>query len=296
MKILIAGASGGLGSALYHHLKPRHEVVGTCFQHPAPHLVKQDLRCRSEVLARVRDFAPDLIVNTVALANVDHCEQDKALAFESNVTTAFHLRLAAEQQNIPLIHLSTSDIFEGTRGHYRETDPVVPVNFYGASKYAAEQVVQDYAEHLILRLTFLAWSASSKQSFASWLIHSLQQGQRVHLFEDQFNAPLALPTAVQWIEKLFNARGTLHLGSERASRYATGRQLAEAFCTHHGVEPTPLLAQIQPCRLQDRPLPTPRPVDVSLNCERLAKEWQLSTSLAHEIQSLVAMPEAPGLA
>src|SRR5690606_27253234 len=49
-RILITGASGGLGAALYQHWQADYEVLGLCFQHPAPGLLPLDLRQREPIV------------------------------------------------------------------------------------------------------------------------------------------------------------------------------------------------------------------------------------------------------
>jgi len=53
---------------------------------------------------------------------------------------------------IKLIYLSTSYIYMGTKGNYKETDPLLPWNNYGWSKLGGESAVQMYKNSLILRV------------------------------------------------------------------------------------------------------------------------------------------------
>lgn len=290
MKILLTGASGGLGSAMYKTWNKTHDVLGLKHQNTQrSELQALDLRDRKATLETVTYFQPDIIVNTVALANVDRCETEVSLAFETNVITALNLRLAAEVCQSKIIHISTNDIFDGKTGQYTEESGIDPVNFYAKSKLMAEQVFHGYEPTLILRLTFLSWAASSKQTFVAWIAENLLRGQAVHLFEDQFNAPLYIDTVVNWVEQLFEAQGVLHLGSERHSRYETGLRIAQAIKAQ--TEKDIDLKLVIPCSIKDTNLYTTRPLDVSLNCLKAAEKWQLKTDLNQEIRAL--MRDAP---
>lgn len=286
MKILLTGASGGLGSAMYKKWSQTHEVLGLRYQNPhRSELQTLDLRHRTAVLDTVSRFKPDIIVNTVALANVDQCETDIALAFETNVVTALNLRLAAEASQSKLIHISTNDIFDGNTGMYTEDSLANPVNFYAKSKLMAEQVLHGYAQSLILRLTFLSWIASSKQTFVAWIAESLKKGEAVHLFEDQFNSPLYIDTVVNWVEQLFEARGILHLGSERHSRYETGIRIAHMLKTEARMNID--LNLVIPRSIKAVSLSAARPLDVSLNCQKAAQQWGLKTDIDQEVRALM---------
>lgn len=279
-RILVTGASGGLGAELMRHWQGRHTVHGLCFQHSHPGLESIDLREPEAILHCVQRFQPELIVHTVGLTNVDQCEQDLRLALDVNTRSTLHVRLAAESLGCGLIHISTNDVFAGTQGLYREDDPALPLNWYSKTKLMAEEMLYGYPNSLILRFTLLSWYASGKTSFARWLCESLRAGRAVALFADQFNSPLYVGTLAHWIERLFDARGIYHLGSERQSRLETGRQLAAAM----GL-PVELIA---PGWVAQAPLTAARPRDVSLDCQRVALDWGLQSTVAQEVAALVA--------
>lgn len=286
MKILLTGASGGLGSEMYQTWKHTHDVLGLRYQNKTnPELLPLDLRDRKAVLETTLRFKPDIIVNTVALANVDQCELDIPLAFESNVSTALNLGLAAEACQSKIIHISTNDVFDGKVGMYTEESLANPVNFYAKSKQMAEYVFHEYEQSLILRLTFLSWKASSKQTFVAWIAESLEKGKAVQLFDDQFNSPLYITTVVRWVEQLFQAQGILHLGSERHSRYETGLRIAKALKAQ--VKQDINLELVVPRSINEVELRAARPLDVSLDCQKAADQWQLKTDLHQEIQALI---------
>ena len=283
-RILLTGASGGLGAALLRHLKPRHEVLGLCFRHPAEGLVALDLSEPGPIAKLARKFGPDLILHTVGLTDVDLCDRDLAKALDINTRSTLHVRLAAEALDCKVVHISTNDVFDGGLGMYRETDIPLPVNMYSETKLMAEKMFYNYPAALILRFTTLSWYASGKTTFASWLVNSLRQGRPVSLYTDQFNSPLYVATLAEWIEALFDAEGIYHLGSQRRSRWEAGMAIATALGLDTGL--------IRPSSLQDAAVLAPRPRDVSLDCSRVQADWGLETAFESEIRRLVAdLPE-----
>lgn len=55
-----------------------------------------------------------------------------------------------------LIHLSTDQVYDGSRANWKETDPCAPVNAYGQTKLEAEQYIQErWPNHVILRSSII---------------------------------------------------------------------------------------------------------------------------------------------
>lgn len=278
-RILVTGASGGLGSALYQAWQDKYTVLGLAHQHVSDGLQALDLVPTQPIAELVKRWQPDLIVHTVGLTDVDRCDREPAAAMDINVSTTLNVRLAAEAIGCKVIHISTNDVFGGQAGLYLEADLPEPLNFYSQTKLMAEKMFYGYPNHLILRFTILSWYASGKKAFARWLVESLRAGQSVRLFQDQFNSPLYVSTLAEWIEALFEARGIYHLGSERHSRYASGLALAAAL----GLETSLII----PGRVADVTFDAPRPLDVSLNVGQVKADWGLKTSLTAEIQKML---------
>lgn len=279
-RILLTGASGGLGQALYRHLAPRHEVLGLGHSHATEGLRALDLRERGPIERLAREFCPDLILHTVGLTDVDLCDRDLAKALDINTRTTLHARLAAEAIGCKIVHISTNDVFSGKDGMYREDDLAEPVNMYSHTKLMAERMLYGYADSLILRFTILSWYASGKTTFAAWLAKSLAAGERVGLYTDQFNSPLYVSTLAEWIEALFDARGIYHLGSERRSRCDAGIAIAEGLGLDTSLIDRTLAAAAR--------VFAPRPLDVSLDCSKVARDFGLEASFAGEVARMLA--------
>lgn len=282
-KCLITGASGGLGQALFAHFASRYATTGLCYRNTAAGHLALDLTQPDAFTALVQDLKPELIINTVAWTDVDACDQQMAKALALNVHTALHVRQAAEQVGAKVVHISTNDVFAGSKGLYSEDETPWPVNFYSWSKYMAEQIFYGYAPSLILRVHFLAWYASGKQSFAHWLCQQLRQQQAVTLVQDQFNSPMYAGTVACWLESMLELTGLWHLGSGRHSRYECGLRLAEKMGLNTEL--------IQPGYLQDLRFKAPRPHDVSLDTGKLQRACGLETHLEAELDALVAAAE-----
>lgn len=279
-KVLITGASGGLGQAIFEHFQPRYATTGLCHTQLNSGHLPIDLTEPGPIAELLGDLRPEVVINTVALTDVDGCDRDFKRALLLNVHTALHVRQAAEAVGAKLVHISTNDVFSGEQGMYRETDLPQPVNMYAWTKYMAEQMFYRNSQALILRMTILSWFVSGKTAFSCWLVKSLEQGQSVSLLTDQFNSPLYVGTVARWLEQMLDLSGVWHLGSERFSRYASGYRLAEKL----GLDTSLIL----PGKMEQLAYYAPRPRDVSLDCSRIAQAKGLSSSLEAELDALIA--------
>lgn len=281
-KILITGASGGLGTELYQYFGQHHELQGWSYSQEKPELLSIDIRNREAVIQAVATFKPEIIIHTVAITHVDSCDRDIEAAVAVNTLGTLNIRLAAENVSAKLVHISTNDIFSGKDGLYTEEQQPDPVNMYGKTKYMAEEMLYGYENSLILRFNIISWYASGKTSFAKWLVNSLKEGKAITLITDQFTSPIYTPTIAAYLETLIqqNATGIYHLGSERASRYESAFQLAQKMELNTSL--------ISKGTMKDIDFFAPRPTDVSLNCDKLKQEFGLSTTLEQELGKMVS--------
>jgi dTDP-4-dehydrorhamnose reductase len=191
VKILVTGSTGLLGRALSRHLSLAHHVVGLS-RHPDVCRDSTQVICNlqdAEALRRViGDVRPDIVVNSQALADVDLCERDPALAHAQNVETTARLVAAVSQAGVGLLHISTNYVFDGRKGApYEERDRPNPMNVYGATKLAAEQLVLAAPRGLIVRTSTLF--GPDKMNFCDHIVAQASAGRPVDAFEDQCMSP-----------------------------------------------------------------------------------------------------------
>src|SRR4249920_3613368 len=112
-----------------------------------------DLKQPSSIEKALADFRPDVVINPAAYTAVDRAESEPDQAFAINRDGARAVALAAAQQGIPVIHLSTDYVFDGKKqGAYIESDPVAPQGVYGRSKLEGELAIAEAnPKHVVLR-------------------------------------------------------------------------------------------------------------------------------------------------
>ncbi len=277
--ILVTGGAGLLGHWLTRRLErefPR--VVATTHNAPAAferaEIRAVDLASRAETEALLREIRPRAILHTAALTDTGACEKNPEAARAANVEATRHLLEAARAlaPGAPppwFLFTSTDLVFNGASAPYDEDAPTAPVMYYGRTKVEAEALVRAYpGPWTILRPALIFGPpAPRRPSFLEWILGPLRRGENVRLFTDEWRTPVDVADVVEVICRLLAGpprAGIFHCGgAERLSRYEMGLAVARLW----GLEESLLT----PSRQSDVTLACPRPRDVSLNSDRLAR-------------------------
>ena len=229
--------------------------------------------CDEEAVAdAVRRYAPAAVVNAAAYTAVDRAERDKEQAFRINRDGARIVAEAAAVANLPLIHLSTDYVFDGTASTpYTETDPVGPLGAYGRSKEEGECAVRAAAPlHVILRT---AWVYSPfRTNFLLTMLRLGSEKMEISVVNDQIGCPTSAADVAEAITTIvatakspsFDAWGTYHcVGADALTWY----DFAEAiFDSTAQCRATPKLHAVSTA---DYPRPAPRPAYSVLSTGKL---------------------------
>lgn len=270
-KILITGGSGLLGSKLAKLASEEFEVVATYNKHFVKteyRLIPLDITKNREVDRIFRDEKPDLVVHTAALTNVDYCEDHREEAWKINVKGTENLAWACKKIGAKITYISTDFIFDGGKGMYKEGDPVHPVDYYGATKFEGEKVIENLnVDHIIARVSVLyGWNIQNSLNFVTWIINALKQGRQINIVTDQYVSPTLADNAAEAIIKLIkkNVEGIFHTaGSERINRYDFALKIADVFNLDNGL--------INPIMSEELKQKAKRPKDSSLDVGKVEK-------------------------
>jgi dTDP-4-dehydrorhamnose reductase len=207
-RVLLLGGSGLLGAAFSRVLaRAGLEVV-------APSSRAADVRDLASLVAAVRDGAPDLVVNSSALSKVDRAEVEPELAFAVNALGAHNAALAAAGAGVPLVHVSSDYVFDGSRRTpYREFDPTgLPPNVYGCSKLEGEILVrQAWPRHFIVRVAAL-FGEGGRADFVDWVLAGARPEKPLTIVADRSTSPTWTDDAARQILALARTPfyGTYH--------------------------------------------------------------------------------------
>ncbi len=244
MKILITGTNGLLGQKLLdaYSIDTSVEVLATsrgeCRLTNLPdHIAYQPLEItdEQEVKSVVQLFAPDVIIHTAAMTNVDQCEEEREACWKINVTAVKYLTEAAEKCQSHFIHLSTDFVFSGEEGPLDEEATPAPVNYYGDSKLASETIVKECKTSWAIARTVLVYGVTPKMSRSNiilWVKSSLEKGEKIRVVNDQWRTPTLaedLASGCMLIAKK-KATGIFNIsGKDFLTPYEMAIQTAEYF-------------------------------------------------------------------
>lgn len=279
MKIVVTGKNGQVVRSLLTLADDKTEIIAL----GRPEL---DLTYPSSVYATLSAVNPDVIVSAAAYTAVDKAEDEPDLAYAVNATGAGAVAEAAAKLSVPIIHISTDYVFDGTKsGLYDETDDPNPQSVYGSSKLEGERLVAAAnARHIILRT---AWVYSPYgNNFLKTMLKLGRNRSEISVVSDQHGNPTSAANIAATIlnichaitNKSFRDWGIYHLvdGSE-----STWSNWAE-----HIFLCAKLPVNISPINGADYPSKAQRPTNSRLSTEKLRRtflcnlvDWQTSTQL-----------------
>ena len=278
MRILVTGASGGLGAYLIERLVSEgHAAIAwsgsNVGQRSGVPLRPVDLGDAGVVFPALDEAEPDAIVHLAAVSSASACLADPERATRVNIDATARLADWCERRGRRLVFTSTDLVFSGQTAWNCEDDPAEPIQLYGRMKRDAEASVTAIPRGLVARMSLMfGLSRSGRPGFFDAAVADLRNGRPRSFFADEYRTPLDYATAATILIQLAhtNAVGTLHVaGSERMSRYDLMRRVAVAMKLDASL--------VLPSRQNDAPGAEPRPADVSLATHRLAQlcvDWK----------------------
>ena len=129
-------------------------------------------------------------------------DKDIKKSIDLNIIGTANITKACEEKNIKLIYFSTNYIYPGTKGNYKETDSLLPVNSYAWSKLGGEASVQLYKNSLILRVCM------TEKPF----VHNVA-------FSNVITSFMYHEDVVKILFKLINKKGIINIGGSPMTVY-----------------------------------------------------------------------------
>lgn len=171
------------------------------------HWEKCDIALESEfdrLLSMIREYDRIKVIFLAAYHNPDLVEANPSHAWDINVT-ALSRCLNKMTFVERLFYASTDSVYGDSIDHYhfKENDPLNPVNRYGRNKAAAEAVVR-YLEFHVVRFPFLIGTSlvPGKRHFYDNIVENLTKGKEVEMFENSYRSSLHFHTAASLLIQL----------------------------------------------------------------------------------------------
>ncbi|MCC6889564.1 MAG: dTDP-4-dehydrorhamnose reductase [Hyphomicrobiales bacterium] len=275
MRIAVTGRHGQVARALIER------AAGTACAIVPLARPTLDLTAPETIAGAVTAAAPDLLVSAAAYTDVNAAETDTTRAEEINARAPALLAGCAHALGIPIIHLSTDYVFDGTkRVPYVEDDPINPINAYGRTKSAGERaVVAAHPAHVILRTAWV-YSPFGRNFVTTMLALARKQGA-IRVVSDQLGQPtsaLDIADAILAVARALTGKrggpyfGTFHLA---AAGDATWADFAAAIFAASAALGGPT-AEVVPITSAEYPTSTRRPANSRLDCAKIARVYGIS--------------------
>lgn len=179
MKVLIIGASGMLGNAMFRTFgaDARFDVTGTVRNASSRRWFDAALHERllpgveveqADSLANAfRVVKPDLVVNCVGVVKQLAAADDPLVTLPINSLLPHRLAALCDIAGARLVQISTDCVFSGTKGNYVESDFPDAKDLYGRSKLLGEV---DYPHAITLRTSIIGHELSGARSLVNWFL------------------------------------------------------------------------------------------------------------------------------
>ena len=187
--------------------------LADCYRVLSWDLPEIDITDRRRTLQQIAAAAPELVVNCAALVDLESCERDPDRAWQVNAVGAGILAAAAERCAATLFYISSDYVFDGaTDGSYDEVAIAHPINHYGRSKLAGEELSR--AECSRVCVVRSAWLfGHPKGNYVARVLAQADAGGVVRMPADQVESPTYtghLAAALLHLARS-EARGTVHV-------------------------------------------------------------------------------------
>ena len=199
-KIVITGGNGRFGSVLkkkYHSDKLFY-----------PNKKQLNILSTKSIENYLIKKKPRILIHLAALSRpMKIHDNDISKSININIIGTSNIVKICSKLKIKLIYFSTNYVYEGKKGNYKETDPVLPINNYAWSKLGGEASVQMYKNSLILRVCMTEEPFIHKKAFSDLKTNFIFQ---------KYVADILF--------KILNKKGIINVGGNIQSPYNFGKK------------------------------------------------------------------------
>ena len=280
--ILVFGAGGQVGRELVALASARNVPVVGAVRADAD---IADAESVAGLIVRVR---PRMVRNAPAYTAVHKADSEPLAAARGNIEGPRVLAEATAAADVPILHLSTDYVFDGSKaGAYTEDDPIAPLGVYGRTKAEGEAAVRAAnSRHAILRTAWVYGTYGN--NFLKTMMRLAAERDRLRVVGDQHGCPTAtadIAEAILAVDAAFargpGLAGTFHFaGTGATSWHGFAEAIVAAQAARTGKRPC-----VDAITTSDYPTPAARPANSVLDSSRFtdtfgyrAQPWQERTA------------------
>ena len=194
-KIVITGGSGRFGSEL-KKIKNKYKLL-------FPNKHKLNILNLENIKKYLKLQKPYYLIHLAGLSRpMEIHKKHIDRSIDLNIIGTANITKVCAELGIKLIFFSTSYVYPGTKGNYKESDPLMPINNYAWSKLGGESSIQMYKNSLILRVSMAEKPFVHKRAFYDFSTN--------FIFHDE---------VAKILFKLINKKGIINLGGKTQTVY-----------------------------------------------------------------------------
>ena len=211
---MILGADGFLGSRLCQSLR-ENEII-KCGRGKKNDIILDITKKNnfSDILSKIK---PNVIINLIAITDVDACEKNKKEANDvNNIMVKNFVRIIKKSKlmnKVFFLHISTDQVYSGNGPH--KENYTKPENIYSKSKLKGEKHIKKI-NGCVIRTNFIGKSLIKKKSLSDWVYQSLKNNKKINAFKNVKFSPLNIETLCAYINLIIKKKisGVYNLGSK----------------------------------------------------------------------------------
>jgi dTDP-4-dehydrorhamnose reductase len=267
MKVLVTGSNGQLGSEL-------KDLVSAYPDFEFVFLDRDDLDLSEHTqIDRVFDLhQPSFFINCAAYTAVDKAEEDQENAMVINAEAVGRIAANCKKHECRLIHISTDYVFNGISEQPFQVDDLKgPLNIYGKTKLAGEELAQKENEEVIIIRTSWVYSSYGK-NFVKTMVRLMQEKESINVVNDQLGSPTYAADLAQAILEILRSGkwipGIYHFSNEGIISWydfaVEIKALIHSYCL------------VNPVGSDSYPTPAQRPRYSALNSDKIRQTYSIS--------------------
>jgi dTDP-4-dehydrorhamnose reductase len=295
LECLVLGGSGQVGTALRRLARPGN------LQLHFPSRAELDLADHAALREIIGSRRWACVINAAAFTSVDAAESEGSTAWQLNAVAPGQLSEATARANVPLLHLSTDYVFDGSQeGPYCPLDPVHPINFYGASKAAGENAIRcGNPRHVILRTSWVISPFGA--NFVKTILRLADKQPVLKVVDDQRGRPTSAADLAETVQTIAarlaldpgTPSGTYHFANAGTATWHDVASAVLARAQERGIG-VPALEAIS---ARDYRAPARRPANSVLCTQSLERDFGITPrhwrDALDDILDLVLPPALP---
>ena len=158
--IVVTGGRGRFAQSL-KKIKSKYRFI-------YPHKNKLDITKLKSIVSFLKKTKPKSVLHLAGLSRpMNEHKKNISKSINLNIIGTSNMVKVCSQLKIKLIYFSTSYVYPGKKGNYKENDAVLPWNNYAWSKLGGECAVQMYENSLILRVCMTEKPFIHKRAFSN---------------------------------------------------------------------------------------------------------------------------------